>query len=64
MAAVVLVSILHGGGEEDDAERNEGRFAAEDGELRDLVEESEEEEVYIGDTAELFEEVARDEGED
>jgi hypothetical protein len=63
VAAEVLVGVLDGGDEEHEGEREHGGAAAEDGDLGELVEHGDDEEVDVGQPAELLEEVAREEGE-
>lgn len=63
VAAEVLVGVLDGGDEEYEGEREHGRAAAEDGDLGQLVEHGDGEEVDVRQPAELLEQVARKEGE-
>uniref|UniRef100_A0A0A9CT26 Uncharacterized protein n=1 Tax=Arundo donax TaxID=35708 RepID=A0A0A9CT26_ARUDO len=63
VAAEVLVGVLDGGDEEHEGEREHGRAAAEYGDLRQLVEHGDGEEVDVRQPPELLEQVARQESE-
>lgn len=62
VAAEVLVGVFDGGDEKDKGERENGGAAAEDSELRELVEDGDGKEVEVGNAVELLEEIAREEG--
>lgn len=64
VTAEVFVGVFDGGDGEDKGEREDGSFTAEDAELGDLIHGGEDEEVDVGETVELLEEVAREEGEE
>lgn len=61
VAAEVLVGVLDGGDEEDEGEREHGGAAAEDGDLGELVEHGDGEEVDVRQPPELLEQVPRQE---
>lgn len=64
VATIVFVGVLDGGDEENKSEGEDGSAATEDGELRELVEDGDDEEVDVSNAAELLEKVSWEEGED
>ena len=63
VAADVLVGVLHSGDEEHEGQREHRRATAKDGDLGELVEHGDGEEVDVRQPSELLEQVARQEGE-
>lgn len=64
MSAVVFVRVLDGGDEEDKSEGEDGSAATEDGQLRKLIEDRDNEEVDVSNAVELLEKVSWEEGQD
>lgn len=63
MAAPVFIGILDGRDKKDEGEGKDRSPTAEDRKLGELVEDGDDEEVDVGDTVELLEQVAGEEGE-